>query len=115
MEHRHLYTKARLFGIAGLVAAWIVILGPGASSAGQASIRSAGGASCRVFAEGASPSRQAEAIQWAIGYLSGRITSDPGAWHREFRGTDGIARAVTAYCRRRPYAPVVEAADWFFE
>ena len=85
------------------------------SFAGQIRVNGAGGFSCRIFAERAITSTRLEAIQWTIGYLSGRITADPGAWHRDFHGVEGITQAVIAYCRRKPHAPIVEAADWFFE
>lgn len=107
----------QIFRVAIFIATSVspVIFSSHESTAGQVRVNSAGGFSCRIFAEGASHSRQNEAIQWVIGYLSGRITADPGAWHRDFRGAEGIAQAITTYCRRRPYAPIVEAADWFFE
>lgn len=117
MKKRYLMEIMRLFGIR-LFAAGLIV--PTAFSfdrclAHHIRVDGAGGFSCQIFAERIATSRQAAAIQWTIGYLSGRITADPGAWHRDFRGTDGITHAVIAYCRSRPQAPIVEAADWFFE
>ncbi|WP_438275447.1 hypothetical protein [Nitrobacter sp.] len=109
--------RSQIFGatLAIVISIPAIIYSVDESAAEQTRISGAGGYTCRIFAERAITSTRLEAIQWTIGYLSGRITADPGAWHRDFHGVEGITQAVIAYCRRKPHAPIVEAADWFFE
>lgn len=117
MNRHNLMKRIRPFRTALLTATLFVAIVSSfdQSFAGQFRVDGAGGFSCRIFTKRTGTPRQIEAIQWAIGYLSGRITADPGAWHRDFHGADGVAQALSAYCLSRPSASIVEAADWFFE
>lgn len=77
----------------------------------------AGGLSCRVL-DSPSKARLANgraALQWSLGYLTGRAQSGAGEPHRRFTGPDGIAAEIIAYCRAHPDRQIADAAAEFFE
>lgn len=79
-------------------------------------LNGAGGLSCRVLdspAKGRLPDGRA-ALQWSLGYLTGRAQSGTGGPHRRFTGPDGIAAEIIAYCRAHPERQVSDAAADFF-
>lgn len=75
-------------------------------------LNGAGGLSCRVLdflGKARSPDGRA-ALQWSLGYLTGRVQSGTGEPHRRFAGPDGIAAEIIAYCRAHPERQVSDAA-----
>lgn len=79
-------------------------------------LNGAGGLSCRVLdslGKARSPDGRA-ALQWSLGYLTGRVQSGTGEPHRRFTGPDGIAAEIIAYCRAHPEQQVADAAADFF-
>ncbi|MDE1567090.1 hypothetical protein V5F44_04865 [Xanthobacter sp. V2C-8] len=77
----------------------------------------AGGFSCRVL-DSPSKARLANgraALQWSLGYLTGRVQSGTGQSHRRFTGPDGIAAEIIAYCRAHPERQIADAAAEYFE
>jgi hypothetical protein len=93
------------------------LLAAGSSAAAQR-LSGAGAESCSVFLQRitANTSGNRPALQWVMGYLTGRTEALPdGAVHKPFRGPDGIATDVKAYCRSHPGAQIGDAAASFFE
>lgn len=86
--------------------------------AGPRHIAGAGGEACRVFVGRAGSHGLGDhaALQWVMGYLTGRSTAGSiSVRHKSFRGPEGIAADVLAYCRSRPEAQVDQAAASFFD
>lgn len=86
------------------------------SSAGESRLSGAGALSCRsltTLAASRTPKGR-DAVQWSLGYLTGRVESGAGGDHRAFRGPDGIVIDLVDYCRRHPDAQVADAAASFF-
>lgn len=86
----------------------------GSAAAGSAVLRlnGAGGLSCRVLdslGKARSPDGRA-ALQWSLGYLTGRVQSGTGEPHRRFAGPDGIAAEIIAYCRVHRERQIADAA-----
>ena len=77
----------------------------------------AGAETCSHFLHrGTRASHDRPALQWVMGYLTGRaVATSEGASHKSFRGPEGIASDVVAYCRKHPRAQIDEAAASFFE
>lgn len=86
-----------------------------AQSAAQR-LSGAGALSCRVL-DSPAKARLAEgraALQWSLGYLTGRVQSGAAEPHRRFTGPDGIAAKIIAYCRMYPDRQVADATAAFF-
>lgn len=100
------------------VTAALLCMSGAAATTGQAALRlsGAGGLPCRVLDDPAkSGTRTGEAaIQWVLGYLTGRSQSSKDGPHRSFGGPDGIAADTIAYCRAHPDAQVSDAAEDVF-
>ena len=99
-----------------LVLVGIVTLGAG-SAWSEERLSGAGAQSCAVLMTPASsemPDGRA-AIQWALGYLTGRYQAAPSEPHRPFHGPDGIVLDLMDYCRSHPGDQVADAAASFFE
>jgi hypothetical protein len=101
-----------------LLRAVVAILICAHSSPGLSASRlsGAGAASCQVLATAAASRTPAghAAVQWALGYLTGRIESGSNTEHKAFHGPDGIARDLIVYCRRHRDSQVADAATSFF-
>ncbi|WP_291821502.1 hypothetical protein [Bosea sp. (in: a-proteobacteria)] len=105
--------------MARILAAGIVLLSLFAVSGGAAGggrLSGAGALSCRnltTLAASRTPKGR-DAVQWSLGYLTGRAESGAGGDHRAFHGPDGIVIDLVGYCRRHPDAQVADAAVSFF-
>jgi len=102
--------KSRVAVIA-LAAIWA---GP---SWGEPRLSGAGARSCRVLATIAAsrtPVGRA-AVQWSLGFLTGRVQAPSSERQRPFGGPDGIVLDLVAYCRQYPDAQVADAAASFFQ
>lgn len=106
MSRRHLQSAAVLILIC-------VYAGPGTA---HGRLSGAGASSCRVLESTAASRKPAghAAVQWALGYITGRVVYDPNVKHRPFHGPDGIVRDLVAYCRHNRDAQVADAAEYFF-
>lgn len=94
----------------------LATIGAGRSE-GEPRLVGAGSHSCRVLATIAAsrtPIGRA-AVQWSLGYLTGRVQAPSSERHHPFRGPDGIVTDLVAYCRQYPDAQVADAAASFFE
>ncbi len=97
-----------------LVAALVIAGGAGTVSAGPPPLKSAGAQFCSA-ALSADGRIDPAAVQWTIGYLSGRISADgPVPKHRPFGGPDGIRARLIAYCRANSHWQVADGAASFF-
>ncbi|SHO67015.1 hypothetical protein SAMN02745172_03677 [Pseudoxanthobacter soli DSM 19599] len=104
----------RLIARAGLVLC--LLCATTAAHGAEPRLTGAGGLSCRVL-DSPSKARLADgsaALQWSLGYLTGRVQSAAGERHKRFTGPDGIAAEIIAYCRAHPDRQIVDAAAEFF-
>lgn len=103
----------------GRSAACIVLaslLAVSGGAAGKGRLSGAGALSCRnltTLAASRTPKGR-DAVQWSLGYLTGRVESGTGADHRAFHGPDGIVVDLVEYCRSHFDAQVADAAASFF-
>lgn len=102
--------------IAILAAGAFGTIGPSTSLNAQPHLTGAGAQSCADFVEKAGPDGLSEpaALQWALGYITGRA-STPNTLHRAFTGPEGIAADLLAYCRKYPVHQIDDAAASYFE
>ena len=87
------------------------------TAAGARPIAGVGGKTCASFVRHAGRQGLADrqALQWVLGYLTGRAHADPATPHLAFRGPEGIALDTLRYCRTHPRALLDDAASHFFE
>lgn len=79
-------------------------------------VTGAGAESCADFVRKAGPDGLSDpaSLQWALGYITGRMTTT-NLWHRPFTGPEGIALDLLTYCRAHPVRQIDDAAASFFE
>ena len=87
------------------------------TAAGARPASGAGGQTCASFVRHAGRQGLADrpALQWVLGYLTGRGHADPVPPHMAFRGPEGVALDTLRYCRTHPKALLDDAASHFFE
>ena len=93
-----------------ILAAFALFVLPWRADAREADFKSAAGYPCDIIVAGTRQTK-AEALQWTLGYLSGRLEGAPNTPHRKFYGPDIILRDIIAYCRSNPSDRLSDAAE----
>lgn len=104
--------ECKTFTMKSVAAALLLFVVPLTVDAGAAGFKPAGGYPCRAITDG-SRRTKADALQWTLGYLTGRLDAVPSTPHPKFYGADMILRDIVAYCRRNPSGQISDAAEEF--